>query len=88
MEDFRQPTYWESFLSLALGLAPLFLIFAIAALFGFDTIRINRQPVHGPLAFVYSAATTLFLAAAIAAFQKLGFAMWRLWSPPQSSDRG
>jgi hypothetical protein len=67
------PTYFQCFISLALGLAPLFIIFGVGALLGFDSYKFNRVPVHGPLGLLYSLVTATIMAALFAAFQKLGY---------------
>jgi hypothetical protein len=84
--DAIAPTYGKCFAGLALGFLPLFIAFGIGALFGFDTVRINRQPVHGPLALIYSLVAAGALAAAIAAFQKLGFFMLRVLARRSAAD--
>jgi len=85
MDESRAPTYAQCFKSMAVGLAPLFILFGIAAIFGADTVRINRLPVHGPLALLYSVVMALLLAALCATFQKLGYFILSRW-PRREAD--
>ena len=78
--DVPSPTYAKCFVSLALGLAPLFLALGIAAMFGLNTMTVNRQFVHGPMALLISAVTPIVVGAVLAAFQKLGYAILGYWS--------
>ena len=67
------PSYGTCFASLALGLAPLFLIMGIASVFGASTVQANGQSVYGVAGLVVSGILAVFFAAIFAGFQKLGF---------------
>ncbi len=67
------PTYGQCFASLALGLAPLFLLLAISAMFGANTVPSGRQNVHGIGAVVVCVILNLVFPAIFAGLQKLGY---------------
>lgn len=67
------PTYGECFVSLALGMAPFFLLMAISALLGADTVTSGGQYVHGVSALVVCLVIGLIFPAIFAGIQKLGY---------------
>lgn len=67
------PNYGQCFASLALGMAPLSLFFAIAAMFGANTVHYNRQNVHGVSALLICAVLNVLVPAFFAGLQKIGF---------------
>ena len=66
------------FFSLALGMAPFFLLIAISALFGANTVTSGDQNVHGIGALVVCAVLGLIFPALFAGVQKLGYIFWGL----------
>jgi hypothetical protein len=69
------PTYGECFVSLALGMAPFFLLVGIAAVFGANTVTSGGQNVHGVGALVVCIVLGLVFPAIFAGVQKLGYLM-------------
>ena len=72
------PSYGECFVSLALGMAPFFLLLGIAAVFGANTVTSGGQNVHGIGALVVCAVLGLIFPAVFAGVQKLGYIFWEL----------
>ena len=69
----RAPTFGTCFAALALGLFPFFLILAIAAFFGANTVTANGQNVYGVTAVITGLILNVFFATVLAGVQKLGF---------------
>ncbi|HUE78660.1 MAG TPA: hypothetical protein VMN38_03420 [Sphingomicrobium sp.] len=67
------PSYGECFASLALGLAPIFLLLGVSALFGANTVTSGGQNVHGIGALFVSVVLIVVFAAIFAGLQKLGY---------------
>jgi hypothetical protein len=67
------PTYGTCFLTLLIGLAPLFLIMGIAGLMGANTVTANGQNVYGATALIVAVILNVVFAAIFAGLQKLGF---------------
>ena len=67
------PTYGQCFASLALGMAPLFLLLAISALFGGNTVTSGGQNVHGVGAIVVCGVLNVLFPAIFAGVQKRGY---------------
>lgn len=68
-----EPGYGTCFATLALGMAPLFLVLGVAALFGANTVTANGQNVYGITGLIVSAILAIVFAAIFAGLQKLGF---------------
>lgn len=60
-------------MSLALGMAPLFLLLAVSAMFGANTVSSGGQNVHGVGALVVCVVLNLVFPALFAGVQKLGY---------------
>ena len=75
------PSYWECFASLALGMAPFFLLTAVSAMFGANTVTAGGENVYGLGALLVSAVLSLVFPAIFAGIQKLGYLIWRLLRP-------
>lgn len=73
-----EPSYGECFVSLALGMAPFFLLLGIAAVFGADTVTSGGHNVHGIGALVVCSVLGLVFPAIFAGVQKLGYIFLRL----------
>ena len=74
MEDKRSvPTYGQCFVSLALGMAPFFLLMGVLAVFGANTVTSGGQNVHGVGALVVCVVLGLVFPAIFAGVQKLGY---------------
>jgi len=73
-----EPGYGTCFATLGLGMAPLFLVLGIAALFGANTVTANGQNVYGVTGLIVSAILAIVFAAVFAGLQKLGFLFLRL----------
>ena len=71
--DNRAPSYGQCFASLALGLAPVFLLFGFSALFGANTVTSGGRNVHGIGALFVAIILNLVFAAIFAGLQKLGY---------------
>ena len=69
----ESPSYRKCFVSLAMGLAPIFLILGVAAVFGSNTVSWNGQNVYGLPALLVALLLNIVFAAAFAGLQKLGF---------------
>ena len=69
----RAPSYGECFVSLGLGLAPIFLLLGGAALFGANTVTSGGQNVHGIGALFVAIVLNVVFAALFAGLQKLGY---------------
>lgn len=67
------PSYGKCFASLALGMAPIFLVLGIAAAFGSNTVTWNNQNVYGVPGLLTAILLNIMLAAIFAGLQKLGF---------------
>lgn len=67
------PSYGECFVSLALGMAPFFLLMGILAVFGANTVTSGGQNVHGPGALVVCVVLGVVFPAIFAGVQKLGY---------------
>jgi hypothetical protein len=67
------PSYAECFVSLALGMAPFFLLMGILAVFGANTVTSGGQNVHGIGALVVCVVLALVFPAIFAGVQKLGY---------------
>lgn len=67
------PSYGECFVSLALGMAPFFLLVGISAVFGANTVTSGDQNVHGIGAVVVCLVLGLVFPAIFAGVQKLGY---------------
>jgi hypothetical protein len=67
------PSYGKCFASLALGLAPLFLILGVAAIFGANTVTANGHNVYGLTGLIVAIILNIVFAAVFAGLQKLGF---------------
>ena len=67
------PSYADCFVSLALGMAPFFLLVGIAAVFGANTVTSGGQNVHGIGALVIALVLGLIFPAIFAGVQKLGY---------------
>ena len=72
------PSYGKCFVSLALGMAPFFLLMGILAVFGANTVTSGGQNVHGIGALVVCAVLGLIFPAVFAGVQKLGYIFWGL----------
>lgn len=73
--DYPAPTYGACFASLGLGLAPVFLILGIAAVFGANTVTANGHNVYGVTGLVVAIILNVVFAAIFAGLQKLGFVL-------------
>jgi tryptophan-rich sensory protein len=69
----RAPGYGQCFASLGLGLAPLFLLFGVSALFGANTVTFGGQNVHGIGALFVALILNVLFAGIFAGLQKLGY---------------
>lgn len=69
----RAPSYGQCFVSLALGLAPFFLLLGVSALFGANTVTSGGQNVHGIGALFVAIIVNVVFAALFAGIQKLGY---------------
>ena len=69
----RAPSYGQCFASLALGLAPIFLLLGISAIFGANTVTSGGQNIHGIGALFVALILNLVFAAIFAGLQKLGY---------------
>jgi hypothetical protein len=67
------PSYGQCFASLAVGLAPIFLILGVAAVFGANTVTWNGQNIYGVPALFVAAGLNMVFAAIFAGLQKLGY---------------
>jgi len=67
-----EPSYGECFVSLALGMAPFFLLIGISAIFGANTVTSGGQNVHGIGALVVCVVLGMVFPAIFAGVQKLG----------------
>ncbi len=67
------PSYGRCFASLALGMAPIFLLLGVSALFGANTVTSGGQNVHGIGALFVSITLNVVFAAIFAGLQKLGY---------------
>jgi hypothetical protein len=67
------PSYGQCFASLALGLAPVFLLLGVAALFGANTVTSGGQNVYGIGALIVAIVLNVVFAAVFAGLQKLGY---------------
>lgn len=67
------PSYGKCFASLAVGLAPIFLILGITAVFGANTVTWNGQNVYGVPALLVAILLNVLFAAVFAGLQKLGY---------------
>jgi len=67
------PSYGQCFVSLALGMAPIFLLLAISAMFGANTVTSGGQNVHGIGALFVCIVLNLIFPAIFAGLQKLGY---------------
>ncbi len=75
------PTYGRCFLSIAVGLSPIFLIMGIAAVFGSNTVTWNGQNIYGLPALLVAVLLNILFAAIVAGLQKLGY--WLLGFLPK-----
>jgi len=69
----KAPGYGQCFASLAVGLAPLFLILGVAAVFGSNTVTWNNQNIYGFPALLVAALLNVGFAAIFAGLQNLGY---------------
>ena len=69
----RAPSYAQCFATLALGLAPVFLLLGVAALFGANTVTSGGQNVYGVGALIVAIILNIVFAAVFAGLQKLGY---------------
>lgn len=67
------PSYGPCFASLALGMAPIFLLLGVSALFGADTVTSGGQNVPGIGALFVSIILNVVFAAIFAGLQKMGY---------------
>jgi hypothetical protein len=70
---YKAPTYGDCFLSLALGMSPIFILLAVSAIFGANTVSSGGQNVHGVGAVVVCVVLNLVFPAIFAGVQKLGY---------------
>jgi uncharacterized membrane protein len=75
----RTPSYGQCFVSLALGMAPFFLLLGFAALFGANTVTSGGQNVHGIGALFVAVVVNVVFAAIFAGLQKLGYVILGLF---------
>ncbi len=80
----RTSSYGECFVSLALGMAPFFLLIGIAALFGANTVTSGGQNAHGIGGLIIATVLNLVFAAIFAGMQKLGYVMLGLFRGKRS----
>ena len=71
--DNPAPSYVTCFVTLALGMAPVFLIMGIAAFFGANTVTANGHNVYGVTGVIVAIILNVVFAAIFAGLQKLGF---------------
>jgi tryptophan-rich sensory protein len=71
--EYAAPSYGRCFASLALGLAPIFLILGIAAIFGANTVTANGHNVYGLTGLIVAMILNVVFAAIFAGLQKLGY---------------
>ena len=72
-ERIHAPSYSQCFVSLALGMAPFFLVLGVLALFGANTVTSGGQNVHGIGALLIAIVINVAIAAIFAGLQKLGY---------------
>ena len=82
----RAPSYGQCFASLALGLAPVFVLVGVSALFGANTVTSGGQYVHGIGALFVALILNVVFAAVFAGLQKLGYVILGLFrrKPPEA----
>lgn len=69
----REPNYGQCFVSLAIGIAPICLLFGVSALFGANTVTSGGQNVYGVGALIVAIFLNVVFAAVLAGLQKLGY---------------
>ena len=69
----RPASYVQCFASLAVGLAPLFLLMGVAAILGANTVQANGQNVYGITGLIVAIILNVVFAAILAGLQKLGY---------------
>ena len=69
------PSYGKCFAGLAVGMAPIFLVLGIAAVFGSNTVTWNNKNVYGVPGLLTAILLNVVFAAIFAGLQKLGFWM-------------
>ena len=67
------PTYGQCFISLALGMAPIFLLIAVSAMLGANTVTSGGENIHGAGALAVCVILNLLFPAIFAGVQKLGY---------------
>ncbi|OYW13933.1 MAG: hypothetical protein B7Y82_06260 [Sphingomonadales bacterium 32-65-25] len=78
--DDNVTSYGQCFASLALGLAPLFMLLGVAAFFGADTVTFGGKNIHGIGSVVVVVVLNAIFAALFAGLQKLGYIFLRFIS--------
>lgn len=84
----RAPSYGRCFASLALGMAPVFLLLGVSALFGANTVTSGGQNVQGIGALFVSVTVNVVFAALFVGLQKLGYVIWDPLRPKRTEAEG
>ena len=87
MSDDYEPSYARGFLSLALGLSPMFVLFAVSAMFGANTVTFSGWNVYGAGALIVCVVVNIIFAAILAGLQKLGYIFLRVFRKNATTKR-
>jgi hypothetical protein len=87
MSDDYEPSYARGFLSLALGLSPMFVLFAVSAMFGANTVTFSGRNVYGAGALIVCIVLNIIFAAILAGLQKLGYIFLRIFRKKRDNQK-
>jgi len=87
MSDDYEPSYARGFLSLALGLSPMFVLFTVSAMFGANTVTFSGRNVYGAGALIVCIVLNIIFAAILAGLQKLGYIFLRVFRKNATTKR-
>lgn len=87
MSGYNEPSYARGFFSLAFGLSPIFVLFAVSAMFGANTVTFGGRNVYGAGALLVCIVLNTVLAAILAGLQKLGYIFIRVFGAKGTNQK-